>query len=159
MIQSSNEDGIVRCGANFPIVFAMPVYTVAADIYNVMSQKVAAELTDDTDGTTPDVDRIEDALERAEGIVDSYLSKQVTIPLVVPVSGAVRHYVLTLATCYLFKRRRGTLTEELENGCRAIMEELKKIGTGESEVPGATELPEGADTDTDDRVFTVQVFK
>lgn len=121
---------------------------------------MAAELTDDTAGTTTDTDIVDDALNRAEGIVNAALKKRYTVPLTVPVSGEIRHIVLTLAKCFLFTRRRGTLSEDLQMECDEARDMLDQLAKGTLEV-GATSAdpdPYGGDSDADDEVFGNQVF-
>lgn len=136
----------------------MPTYTSTADIYNVLSQKHVAELTDDTAGNTPDDDKIDSALNRAESVVDSYVGKQYDVPLDTPVPQSIAHAVLVLARCYLYSRRPGATPDEIAEACEETIEWLKMIAAGTLEVDDIDAASVIADEDNDDQVFVKQVF-
>lgn len=137
----------------------MPAYVATADIYNVLSSKLVAQLTDDTNGTTVDTDKVDSALDRAEGVVNSYVGKQYDVPLDTPVSGDIVHAVLTLSVCYLYRRRPGALPAEAKEACKDVMEWLEKVASGELPLDTVTaDADDAADSETDDQVFTVQPF-
>jgi phage gp36-like protein len=137
----------------------MPTYTATADIYNVMSSKIVAELTDDTDGTTANDTYIDSALDRAESLVDSYVGKVYTVPLATPVEKSITHAVLTLAKCMLFRRRHGAIPAEAKDECDAVVKWLEDIATGEIELDDdLTGADTVAEQDNDDEVFDAQVF-
>jgi len=136
----------------------MPVYTVTADIYNVVSSKVVAELTDDTAGVTVDTDIIDSALERAESVVDSYVGKVYTVPLSTPVLASVEHAVVTLAACYLYRRRPGATPDEVKEACERTVEWLEKVAAGTIELADETPATDAADEGNDTETFSKMVF-
>lgn len=136
----------------------MPTYTSTADIYDVLSQKHVAELTDDTAGSTVDTDKVDSALDRAEGVVDSYVGKQYDVPLDTPAPQSIIHAVLTLAKCYLFKRRPRAIPDEINQDCSDIVAWLESVAAGEVEIDDLDPADVIADEDADDEVFTKQVF-
>ena len=136
----------------------MPVYTATADIYNVLSSKIVAELTDDTAGTTVDTDKVDSALDRAESVVDSYVGKVYSVPLDTPVLDSIAHAVLVLAKCYLYHRRPGATPDEVQAHCDKIEDWLLKVSTGEVVLEGLAIGKNIAETDSDDEQFSVQVF-
>lgn len=135
----------------------MPTYTVTADIYDVMSEKIVAELTDDTAGDTVNTTYVDSALDRAESLVDSYVGKVYTVPLTTPVEDSIKHAVLTLAKCMLFRRRHGAIPAEAKEECEKITEWLEEIGDGAIPIVGITGT-DVADQGNDDEVFGAQVF-
>lgn len=137
----------------------MPTYVATADIYNVLSSKIVAQLTDDTAGTTVDTSKVDSALERAEGVVNSYVGKQYDVPLDTPVSDDIVHAVLTLATCYLYRRRPGATPTEVKEACAEMMKWLDEVSSGALPIDTETTTADDvADQDNDDQVFTVQPF-
>ena len=136
----------------------MPLYTETADIYNVVSEKVVAELTDDAAGESVDTDIIDSALERAESVVDSYVGKVYTVPLTVPVDANITHAVLTLARCYLYSRRPKATPDNVKDACTEIVEWLEMVADGTIELPDAPAATDSADSGLDDEIFTTQVF-
>lgn len=136
----------------------MPVYTATADIYNVLSQKIVAQLTDDTTGLTVNTTFVDSALSRAEGVVDSYVGKAYDVPLVLPVSDSIAHAVLTLAVCFLYRRRPGAIPDEAKEACKDTMAWLEKVASGSIELDGLIAADDQAEQSVDDQVFTVQVF-
>ena len=136
----------------------MPTYTAATDIYNVLAQKIVAQLTDDTNGLSVNTDYVENALERAESVVDSYVGKLYDVPLDTPVAKNIQHAVLVLAKCSLYKRRPGAIPDEVNEDCDKIMAWLAAVASGEIALDDLTAAPNVADEDADDEVFTKQVF-
>jgi len=137
----------------------MPTYTATADIYNVVSSKIVAELTDDTAGITVNTTYVDSALDRAESVVDSYVAKVYSVPLSTPVEDSIAHAVLTLAKCYLYKRRPGAIPDEIQADCDKIIEWLEMVASGEVELSTEDDaLTTGADEDNETEVFSVQVF-
>ena len=137
----------------------MPAYTATGDIYNVVSSKVVAELTDDTAGTTVNTAYVDSALDRAESVVDSYVGKVYSVPLTTPVEDSIQHAVLTLAKCYLYKRRPGAIPDEVKEDCDKIIAWLEDVASGAIELATDSDaLSTGADEDNADQVFSVQVF-
>ncbi|MCK5644350.1 MAG: DUF1320 domain-containing protein [Gammaproteobacteria bacterium] len=135
----------------------MPDYTVTADIYDVVSEKLVAELTDDTAGEDVDTDLIDSALDRAESVVDSYVGKAYTVPLSTPVEDSIKHAVLTLAKCYLYGRRPGATPDQVTKDCEDMIAWLKMISEGDVALEasvGADIAEQGNDTE----VFKVQIF-
>lgn len=136
----------------------MPTYTVTADIYNVASQKLIGELTDDTNGTTPDTDIVDNALERAESVVDSYVGKVYTVPLSTPVDANIEHAVVTLARCYLFTRRPSVTPDEITKSCEDVIKWLEGVRDGVIELaPDVTVAADAADQGQDDELFNDQM--
>lgn len=131
----------------------MPVYTSATDIYDVLSSTIVAQLTDDSAGTVVNTDYVESALDRAEGVVDSYVSKAYDVPLDTPVPGSIKHAVLTLAVCNLYKRRPGALPDEAKAACAEVTQWLIDVASGKIELNDLTAADETAESDGDDRVF------
>lgn len=137
----------------------MPAYVVTADIYNVLSTKVVAELTDDSAGATPNNTIIDSALERAESVVDSYVGKVYTVPLTTPVDKSITHAVLTLATCYLHRRRPGAIPDEATDACEKIVVWLEMVAEGNTPLAGGTGVADAADENSSDPLFNdIQVF-
>lgn len=136
----------------------MPTYTSTTDIYNVVSEKTVAQLTDDAAGTSVDTAKIDSALDRAESVVDSYVGKAYTVPLSVPVLDSITHAVLTLAKCYLYKRRAKSIPEEITKDCEDMIEWLKGIRDGKIELDELSVATDVADTSADDQLFTKMVF-
>ncbi|KKK55792.1 hypothetical protein LCGC14_3071010 [marine sediment metagenome] len=138
----------------------MPTYTATADIYNVLSSKIVAQLTDDTNGTEVNTDFVDDALERAESIVDSYVGKVYSVPLSTPVEKSIVHAVVTLAKCMLYRRRNSTIPDEVESECEKVTEWLKEIAASGVELDDEVTTDDAivAEQNNDPEVFTAQVF-
>lgn len=136
----------------------MPTYTVTADIFNVISAKIVAELTDDTAGTTPNTDYIDDALLRAESLVDSYVGRAYDVPLSTPVLPSIRHAVLVLARCSLYQRRHGAIPDEIKESCGQTLSWLSDVAKGTATLDTLTIATNIAEQSADPEVFTKQVF-
>lgn len=138
----------------------MPTYTATADIFDVLSSKIVAQLTDDTNGTTVNNTFVDSALDRAESIVDSYVGKVYSVPLATPVEDSIRHAVLTLAKCMLYRRRSGAIPDEVEQECVKATEWLKSIADSKTELDDDLTADDSivADQSNDDEVFDSQVF-
>ncbi len=138
----------------------MPTYTATADIYNVLSSKIVAQLTDDDNGTEVNTDFVDNALERAESIVDSYVGKVYSVPLSTPVEASIVHAVVVLAKCMLYRRRNSTLPDEVQTECDQVTKWLELIADEEVEL--ADDVAAGdaivAEQNNDPEVFTAQVF-
>lgn len=137
----------------------MPTYTATTDIYNVLSSKIVAQLTDDAAGETVDTDIVDNALDRAESIVDSYVGKVYTVPLTTPVEDSIAHAVLTLAKCMLYRRRNGAIPDEVKEECDATTKWLEDIAESAVELDDDVSLDSNvAEQNNDDEVFDSQVF-
>lgn len=137
----------------------MPTYTATADIFDVLSSKIVAQLTDDANGLIVNNAFVDSALDRAESIVDSYVGKVYSVPLSTPVEKSIRHAVLTLAKCMLYRRRSGAIPDEVEQECEKVTAWLVNMSESAVELDDTT----AADTDiaeqsNDDEVFDSQVF-
>lgn len=137
----------------------MPTYTATADIYDVLSSKIVAQLTDDDNGTTVNNTFVDSALDRAESIVDSYVGKVYSVPLSTPVEDSIKHAVVTLAKCMLYRRRSGAIPDEVEQECVKVTEWLKSIADSATELDDDVQADENvAEQSNDDEVFGSQIF-
>jgi len=133
-------------------------YSDLAAIYSSLPEADVAQLTDDDAGTTVDENRVDEAIAKADGLIDAFLRSK-------PADGEVpvllTQISVSLAIFYLYERQMGTnMPESVESSYKRQTDLLKLIQSGKINLGLATEEPttEGGvfhktNKTADDRMF------
>lgn len=144
--------------------------TVADFKQRFASDAEVAAVTDNTAAEGPDTVVIQDALNEAEGLINSYLAKRYLVPPSVTdsvVAATLRGCTLDIAVYHVVGGRSDVISEAKQRIYDQRLEWLKAIATGEVFLPSATPLTStassaymvdwgsgDADVDSDDAVRT-----
>lgn len=112
-------------------------YSTLDDLLQEIDESVLIELTDDADNPVGEIDlvKIASAIQRADGIIDGHLCRQMTVPLSV-VPDIIRTSSVDLALYTIFTRREA-LPERREQRYKLALSFLTRISNGELIVSGA----------------------
>jgi phage gp36-like protein len=78
-------------------------YSTATDLQNYLPAEQVRQLTDDNDTDDIDLEKLNDAIRRADDLIDSYIRGRYTVPLV-NIPALIRDMSTKLASYFLFKR-------------------------------------------------------
>ncbi len=128
-----------------------------AAISDLVERYGAAELTQLTDRASPplgtyDSGVVQQALDDANGVVDSYLAAQVTVPLTGTIPPLIILQCCKIARYYLWKDRRSEAVTQDYNDALAWLKQVAQglIPIGDSAPPVVSNMPQQV---SDCRVF------
>jgi len=105
-------------------------YCTQADLDEVLTNAELISLTDDEGINNINSDRIDDAIARADALIDGYCRAQHTVPFST-VPAMVKDLSIFFTGYYLWKRRRkGQLDDEREESYRRNRDTLRDISSG-----------------------------
>lgn len=142
----------------------MPIYAKVADLERLVSPAVVVQLSDDKKNGQKDESVVDDAIERAEGLVHAALvSGGYKVPITLPIPQGAE--VIKGATCWLavcdLAARKGEIPEEYKNQCLLYSAMLDKIANGTIGLPlpaGDINMPHSS-TLGQEKVFTHSKFE
>jgi len=106
-------------------------YCTQSDIEDRITASVLAQLTDDTNGTTTDTDVMDEIIDLAQGLVDSYLRGKHTVPYTTTVPDMVRNWTVTIAARYLYQRRiQLAVPETLQDDFKEAKAQMREVQKG-----------------------------
>ncbi|MFB0515166.1 MAG: gp436 family protein [Candidatus Neomarinimicrobiota bacterium] len=139
-------------------------YCTKADIQKRVSDQALIQLTtEDAQATEPDDDVITEAIEAADGEIDSYAVRQFTVPLS-PVPPRIKDISRDIAIYNLYARRPHMETPEIiKDRYRSAVKWLEKLAEGKVS-PGELPEPEesehvGGQISQNERVFTRETME
>ena len=111
----------------------------------------AASATDSTDETTPDADVLTNAIEYAEGLINSYIGKRYLTPVNVSsdtqLENLLRGRTLDVAVFELVGTRNDLLSEAKQRAYDRCIEWLEMLAKGDVVLTGASTIPTTAARD------------
>ncbi len=132
----------------------MGVYITKTDILEQLPAEFLIQLTDDEGIGAVNDDRVNAAIEGAEGEADGYLSTRYTVPLT-PVPAVVKKFCADIAVYNLFSRR-DAMPEEREKRYENAVKFFGNVSRGIVSLGAETPPPtnSGPEFSGPDRVFT-----
>lgn len=134
-------------------------YSSPSGIYSSLPETDVAQLTDDVAGETVDEVRVDEAIAKADALIDAFMPSAIddnAVPEVIAQISA------SLAIYYLYKRKMGTnMPESVESDYKRQIDLLKLIQSGKMSIgltPSTSDLESGGafhktNKTTDDRIF------
>lgn len=126
------------------------------------STELALITTDDTGATTPDAAVIAEAIDDAEGIIDSYVGLKYVVPMTsVPL--AIVRAAVSLAIYFLYENKSTARADEnIRKNYEDALQYLKDVSAGKAVIVGATGVEQTLAQDpstvsyfsAEDRVFS-----
>lgn len=105
----------------------------------------AASATDSTDETTPDADVLTNAIEYAEGLINSYIGKRYLTPVNVSadtqLENLLRGRTLDIAMFELVGTRNDLMSDAKTRAYERCIAWLEMVAKGELVLSGASEVP------------------
>jgi len=107
-------------------------YSTELDIINYFPKAVLIQLTDDAGIGEVDVDKVNDAIRRADNLIDSYLNGRYTTPIPAgSVPNEIEDISTQLAIYFLYKRALTlTLPDTIKDNYKEAITYLKEIQKG-----------------------------
>jgi phage gp36-like protein len=134
-------------------------YSTLAEIKLAIPKSDLVSLTDDERSGDVVTARVDEAIAKADNLIDSYLRGKHTLPLTAPVDDVVRGLSVDLAVYYLYQRRhRHDMPDSIMESKSDAMKLLKDFQAGKAlldtpaEVPNTGGIYKSAKT-TSDQVF------
>jgi phage gp36-like protein len=119
-------------------------YVTANDVQERLGDQLYIELTDDSGSGSADPDKVNEALEGAEGEVNSYLGRRYAVPVSLSeqsmISQVLKSFVLDLVEHRLHSRRP-PVPEDVRRKRDQALVWLKRVAEGEVVLPTATSVP------------------
>lgn len=115
-------------------------YCTTDDIQSAVEEQKLAQWTDDEAGTEVDEDRVTEAIEDADGLVDSYCSARYEVPFS-PVPKVIRRASIAIAVKYLASRRSFTLNEDQQRAYDETVSWLRDVSRGLANITDADKPP------------------
>lgn len=133
-------------------------YSVKADILELLPESVLIQLTDDENLKEVRDSRVNEGIEQADAVIDSYISGKYTTP-VSPVPNLIKAFSVNIAIYNLYSRRVETMPEARRDRYNDAIKQLDAISKGTMTLgtaPGVTAVGEIQINTTydDDRIFT-----
>ena len=132
-------------------------YCTLADIERRITSDDLVRLADHDGDGLADAAVVTQAIEDAQGVIDSYLGVVYAVPIPAPIPDVLRQYCVTMAVYFLCKGRRALTPETIDNYDKAIAW-LKAVvaGTATLGIPTPPAPSSGAPSvefEVKDRVF------
>lgn len=132
-------------------------YCTTEDIQSAVEEQKLAQWTDDEAGTEVDADRVAEAIEDADGLIDSYCSARYKVPFSA-VPKVIRRASIAIAVKYLASRRSFTLGEDQQKAYDETIAWLRDVSRGlanitDAKEPTASEQAQGTYS-AEDRIMT-----
>ena len=122
-------------------------YVTNADIEERLGTAAYVQLTDDAGSGAADTDKVDEARLGAEGELDSYLGRRVTVPVDTgrypELAAVLKSFVLDLVAYRLHGRRPPVPADVVRRRNEAI-QWLERVSRGEVLLPTAKEAPPNA---------------
>jgi len=119
-------------------------YVTTNDVQERLGDQLYVELTDDTGNGSADLDKVNEAIEGAEGEVNSYLGRRYAVPVSLSgqsmISQVLKSFVLDLVEHRLHSRRP-PVPEDVRRKRGEALVWLKRVADGEIVLPTATTVP------------------
>ena len=128
-------------------------YSTINDLIARYGEAELIQLTDTTQSGTYDAAVVQQALDDADSIVNSYLAARVTVPLSAPIPGVVVIQSAKIARWFLWKDRRSDAVMQDYNDAIAW---LKMVAQGL--IPIGADAPETASSNLPRQVSNEHVF-
>lgn len=116
-------------------------YCTIQDMINRFGEDELIQLTDRDGVGVLDRSSIQQAIDDACAIMDSYIGARYAVPLADPVPGDVSVYAADLARCQLYD---SDTIDKAEERCERVMRWLRDVAAGRAVLPGVEPLSEGA---------------
>lgn len=111
------------------------MYATAEDLEKALTNSVLAQLTDDENGQVVNQQIVEDAIKKADSIIDAYLRARYQVP-VHPVPEILRDISIRLAKYFLYRRRLDLdLPDTVSKEYDSAMSILKDLQSGKAVIP------------------------
>jgi phage gp36-like protein len=131
-------------------------YSTSTDLKNYIPESQLVQLTDDNDVDSIDVEKLNDAIRRADDFVNGHIRGRYPLPLIT-VPELIRDLSTRLAAYFLFKRSLLlTIPEPVKEDYKDIIDVLGKIQKGKINPFEAGDEPVFFETNKTnlDRIFT-----
>ena len=120
-------------------------YVTSDDVQERLGEQALIELTDDASGGSADLDKVEEAIDGAEGEVNSYLGRRYAVPVDLAahsmIAEVLKSFVLDLVEHRLHSRRP-PVSEDVRRKRSEAVAWLIRVADGDIVLPTATGLPE-----------------
>ncbi|MBF0521375.1 MAG: DUF1320 domain-containing protein [Nitrospirae bacterium] len=136
------------------------MYITATDIYAVIKEAAAIELTDDENTGSVNVDFVNSAITKSDGVIDSYLATRYKLPLSI-VPDVIKSVAVTLTVYNLYQRSSLEVDEKTKKAYTDAVSLLKDISKGAASL-GLQETSAGlaqSNKTTNGRVFTIDKLR
>lgn len=108
-------------------------YCVEADVTKAITEATVILLTDDANSGSIDSDNLDNAIAKADAIINSYCrGRYTTIPFASP-DEIIKQISIDLTICFLYARRRDTDSVDIDEGMReryknaiALLKDIQK---------------------------------
>lgn len=132
-------------------------YSALADLILRLNEDTIIQLTDDANTGSVNSDVVSEAIEDADGLMDTYLRVRYAVPVASPPAVLTRISSI-LAICHLYHRRQGP-PEYWATRCKEARDLLEDIAAGEVVIDGistagASESPASLHDNNPGRIFT-----
>jgi phage gp36-like protein len=138
-------------------------YSDLTALYSALPESDVAQLTDDTNGTVVNEDRVNEAIAKADALIDAFLPAE---PIVGAIPQIITQLSTSLAIYFLYERQMGTnMPDSIENSYKRQMDLLKLIQSGRMQIGLSVESSEvvggvfhKTNKTSDDRIFSSDVM-
>jgi len=117
-------------------------YASNADLEERLGSAAYVQLTDDTGTGSADLDKVAEALNGAEGEVNSYLGRRVKVPVdtagETQLAAVLKSITLDVAV-YRLHTRRPPVPADVRYRYESAVQWLQRIASGQAVLPAATE--------------------
>lgn len=125
-------------------------YVSATDVQERLGDTLYVELTDDTGSGSADLDKINEAIQGAEGEVNSYVGLRYVVPVDLTgqsmIAEVLKSFVLDLVEQRLHGRRP-PVPEDIRRKRSEALTWLKRVADGEIVLPSSSAVPRSAEAD------------
>lgn len=138
-------------------------YIELSDLSQAMTDKDLIQLTDDAGTGLINTVRVDEVIEMADSVVNSYIAGRYKVPLAGPIPEVVRAVSVSIAVYFLWMRSDGEIPDKRKEAYSAAITLLKDIarGTATLGIEETTQERENAAANkpANDRIFTVDSMK
>lgn len=115
------------------------MYATAEDLEKALTNSVLAQLTDDENGQVVNQQIVEDAIKKADSIIDAYIRSRYRLPLS-PVPELLRELSIRISKYQLYRRRLDTeIPDSIKYEYESAIQLLKDIQSGKASLDVAEE--------------------
>lgn len=115
--------------------------TSTLELFDYMGEETLETLLSDLPSTAKKQAAVNDAINGAEGVIDSYLSGRYDVPVTSPVR-AIRDAAGAMSVCNLYGRGARGAPEAIQDRCDDKMTWLKDVSTSKAHIVDADVQPE-----------------
>lgn len=109
-------------------------YSTENDIIKALPEETLIELTDDNESQSIDSPKVVEAISKADGEIDTYISNRYPLPLS-SVPAILRGFSVDIAIYLLYKRKVEEIPETRRTAYKDAIKTLVRISDGKMDLP------------------------